>query len=216
MTKQDKVLVCIPFSGFYCSFHETIIDQEFERCFQDDHGMISNQAMALQEKAFDLMDWSKVNQRYAVKYVEIMEELANVPMDFESLSSPQFYNYATDRIFAEIALSDLQRMFDNVNKSTLTSVCKKMFTSYDGFISSYEPDYTTWPNALEEWDHNQTGALLRAYLEDSSENIDDDLIQACWDMSGNGDLYSILFDGASVELDKVLRKASEFRNLEQD
>ena len=213
MTKQDKVLVCIPFSGFYCSFHETVIDREFEAIFQDDEGMVSDQAMALQEKAFDLMNWSKVNKRYAVKYVEIIEELANVPMDFEALSSPQFYNYTTDRIFAEIALPDIQMMFDNVNKSTLTSVCKKMFTSYDGFISSYDPDYTTWPDALEEWDHNQTGALLRAYLESTSENVDDDLMQACWDMSGNGDLDSILFDGASVELDRVLSKMAAIRDL---
>ncbi len=43
---------------------------------------------------------------------------------------------------------------------------KKMFTSYDGFMSFYsnDPDGDEWTKPVEKWDHNQLQALIRAYV----------------------------------------------------
>ena len=46
------------------------------------------------------------------------------------------------------------------------AVLEDMFTSHDGFIPYYpnKPDAGVWLKPVEEWDHNQLQALIRAYV----------------------------------------------------
>ena len=48
--------------------------------------------------------------------------------------------------------------------------CRKRFQSYDGFVSFYDPDYTTWGD-LSEWDENQLGTLLFPFYPPSADEL---------------------------------------------
>ena len=104
------------------------------------------------------------NVEYAKAYVREM----STGLEFDSLDSPEYYNFSTDRIFAKISLENAQALLNNVDKDRLKEVCKEHFTSYDGFISHYDTDWKQW-GEIQDWDHNQLGALLESFLDEDIE-----------------------------------------------
>ncbi len=94
-------------------------------------------------------------------------ERPEIVLEFEELTRPRFYNFETDRIFAKLSLTDLQAMFDHlqrVDDTILENVIADRFTSYDGFISFYSNKVEDWlAKPLTEWDHNELGTLLVAW-----------------------------------------------------
>ena len=83
-------------------------------------------------------------------------------MQWDGMSSPREYNFETDRLFVTIPLYILERIRKQVDPAILAAAFKERFTSYDGFISHYANTVPDKP--LAEWDHNETGTLLRAAL----------------------------------------------------
>jgi hypothetical protein len=150
----------IPFSGFYNSVHESQIDDAIEQMFTDrDTGCNRNEG--LEYALFRKCDYSGVFNAYAAEYAENFCEEFCVKGKFESMSSPREYNFTTDRIFITIEEADAREILKRVDPATLAKVAKLMFTSRDGFISSYSPKVESWGDLLE-WDHNQLGALMIA------------------------------------------------------
>jgi hypothetical protein len=90
-------------------------------------------------------------------------------LEYEEMTSPKYYNFETDRLFAQAPLAHLYLMFRasrNEKHATLAQVIKRRFTSYDGFRSHYSNDITEWlEKPLCAWDHNELETLLLATLE---------------------------------------------------
>jgi hypothetical protein len=90
---------------------------------------------------------------------------------FDDLSSPREYNFTTDRIFIKLHPDALSAMTTAVLVSPaglemFGARCAANFTSRDGFMSSYDPDYTTWGTTDTwgtTWDHNQVGVLFETH-----------------------------------------------------
>jgi hypothetical protein len=167
---MTKLSTSIPFSGFYNSFHDAELDSALEQTFSDNIGEPRD---ALVQKAFDLVDWRKAHTEYAKQYAECFAiEYGLKTLKFEELSSPREYNFTTDRIFCEIALSEVKAIFKAVDKEALKQALKDNFTSYDGFISYYSNDLEDWPEDLEEWDHNQVGILIGLHVRSKTPEFD--------------------------------------------
>lgn len=165
------MLTTIPFSGFYNSLHDSEIDQTIEQMFSDrDTGSETNPG--LESALFNNCDFRKVHTSYAADYCENFAEEFKLPsLKFESLNSPREYNFATDRIFANIELSDLREALRRVDKSELAKLAREKFTSRSGFISFYNPDVNTWGD-LTTWDHNQCGTLLECLADQETSDSD--------------------------------------------
>lgn len=152
----------IPFGGFYQSIHDSEIDNALERMFSDRNtGNERNEG--LESAFFRKCDFSVVHLDYAKAYAEAFAEEFKIKLEFESLSSPKEYNFTTDRIFVTIADSEVTRLHSLVTAEELDKAAKERFTSYSGFISSYSNDVADWGD-LQEWDHNQIGTLIAAYV----------------------------------------------------
>lgn len=83
------------------------------------------------------------------------------------MTSPRFYNFETDRLFATCSMAFVKRLWTRSkadNHATLKTLIYDTFTSYDGFISHYPNRLDDWPTDLHEWDHNQLGTLLLVCL----------------------------------------------------
>ena len=66
-------------------------------------------------------------------------------MQFINLSSPQYYNYDTDRLNIEIDVNLTKlKKYIKQNKTDFNQYLKDNFTSYDGFISFVENNYNSF------------------------------------------------------------------------
>lgn len=69
----------------------------------------------------------------------------------------------TDRIFIQITRTEARRIKKAAPRDVLDQIAKDKFTSCSGFISYYDPDVSTW-GRVDEWDQNQLGALIEAFV----------------------------------------------------
>jgi hypothetical protein len=159
---MSSTLAVIPFSGFYNTWHDDALDRALESYFQDpDNGDAIDEFV---EHAFDAVNWRQVHETYARHYAEAFAERFKIAgVEFDELNSPREYNFVTDRIFVKIPEAEVHRIYHETLPKILEEVAEEMFTSRSGFSSFYSNDVKDW-GPLEEWDHNQVYALLRAYV----------------------------------------------------
>lgn len=164
MTKPKRMLTTVPFSGFYNTSHEALIDDTVERMFSD-HATGCHRNEGLEAKLQELWDFSKVMEAYCKAYAEKFAEEAKIKLYFDEVDSPKEYNFTTDRIFAYITLKDVKALMKRTDQKLFAGVVQEHFTSRSGFISSYSPLLENW-GPVNTWDHNQVGTLLQAYADE--------------------------------------------------
>lgn len=189
--KPSSFSARIPFSGFYYSWHNDILENEEDRIFKDyDEEEKYNH---LHEIFNDHVDWREVYEKYARIYVDYLKDKTGIKsMKFEEMTSPREYNFETDRIFVTISRSDLAMMLKKVRGEYLNNTIRKMYSSRDGFISFYPNHISEWPN-IEEWDHNHIYAVISSYLNKEYSEIENEIVE---ELYGSGELSSILYDSS--------------------
>jgi hypothetical protein len=151
-------MTTIPFMGFYDTLHDSQYEDAINIMFSDHDTGYNFDPHGLDP--WNYSDSSYFMEEYSKAYVEEFASEFNLKLTFDDLSSPREYNFTTDRIFAEIADSDIKRVLDGFNRDNFAKFVRSKFTSYDGFISYYNPDLNEWGSDLDEWDHNQIGTIL--------------------------------------------------------
>ena len=197
------MLSTIPFSGFCYSVHDQDLEAALEQMFWDDHG---NTNEGLLERANDIISWGPVYEAYAKAYAENFgAEFEIFSLEFDELSSPREYNFLTDRIFVRVSLEDVQKLWERVDKNIFANICKELFTSRSGFSSSYDPYWEVW-GPLEDWDHNEVGALMEAIA-----------CQEGWDENysmerdrGNGEFDRWLYDAMKEPMRSRIFKVNDY------
>lgn len=198
----------IPFEGFYESVHDVLIVSAAEQMFADNQG---NPNVGLVDYLLNACDWRTVHAKYAAAYAEALIREVGLSGKFNSIESPHFYNFETDKLTVDVALDDVKRMFDEVLITSLDHVARQRHTTRSGFISFYHPDWRTW-GPVESWDHNQLQTLLEAYIFDISydDALDEELIME--PSQCNGDILRwIEFATPLSTLDR-LYTASDYLN----
>lgn len=164
------MLTTIPFSGFYCSLHESALDNALEQMFLDRaSGCYAYNGLI--DRAQNACNWQDVMREYAKEYAEQFSREFNIPLEFNSLESPRFYNFTTDRIFCRVPLEVCTRLESELPDNALADQAREMFTSRDGFTSFYSADIDEWGD-IAEWDHNQIGCLIAAYIAHVDPDFD--------------------------------------------
>ena len=164
---NDHPLIVLPFSGFYESPWEPNLKNH--------------------------EDYSKWRLEFCKGYTEALNDLLkeeNLDLDlkFESLDSPKFYNFETDRIFATL---DIDPLVDRPwTAHTMQTWCQKRHLSRPGFISHYDPDHQTW-GPVSTWDHNQLLTALLATMDDLALPIGYDLELELYE---RGSLYEVAYE----------------------
>lgn len=156
--KTNEMLeVSLPFfSGFYESELSYMMDREIESEAEYNGKEI--------EWLMDRYDFQAAMKAMSQAWVLAFSEELEIPLEYDSLSSPKEYNFTTDRVFALIPLAEVKKLESVRHSEEFKTILKKWFTSYDGFCSFYEsnPNHDDWQKPIEEWDHNELSALLAA------------------------------------------------------
>lgn len=209
------MLTTIPFSGFYNSMHDAEIDRVLEQMLSDSSGCHPASDRISEEI------WSHINTpmvEYTEAFVESFNVLfngetgLNVKLEWESVSSPKYYNFSTDRVFAAVSLADVQAMFRKVDREVLDKVAADRFTSRSGFISHYSPYWRSW-GSMAEWDWNQVGTLIEALVTQFlSPEWEWNVIE---DWSGNGIVDNWVYDNLDAEGKRLVKIADYLRQREE-
>ena len=188
----NMLITRVPFSGFYGTIWESEIDQEMERfCeYEADEREAENgipQELRLSESEFsDILfrcfnssiAHEKIAEWYVSAYSETVKAETGIDLHlrYESMSSPKYYNFETDRLFAYIPEKTVKALFALSKKEKherLKARVKECFTSRSGFISHYSNDILDdeWSCPVTDWDHNQICTLIEAIAGiDESDN----------------------------------------------
>lgn len=204
----------IPFSGFYESNHSFAFDNYIEYEMEELASFVDDgEILGLYGEYFDdSIDWKKAHEQYAKFYVDRFNEYfddvlnINLGLTFESLSSPTYYNYTTDRIFCHLSDDKLKQLIKLVETDNLEKVIKDNCTSYPGFISHYSNDMSDWKNKTE-YDHNEIYLLLlAALLNEGVEHPDTEV----WSVdSGNGEMNDCIWNAIPTEKQHMIDQLKE-------
>jgi hypothetical protein len=89
---------------------------------------------------------------------------------FESMTSPRFYNFETDRVFCFVPQSVMESLYAGIDVEKLRETIESRHTSRSGFISFYENDLDSWQEKIAEGlqylDHNELQTILCAAIAD--------------------------------------------------
>jgi hypothetical protein len=219
----------IPFCGFYHSIYDQMIDGEIEisadyysEIWSDDQG-VPNSTVLLQSiheamySHIDVSDAHKaISEGHVKEWCEKFEDATGIalkPSKIE-MTSPKYYNFATDRVFARVSEGAIKACYDLFTEGKgrphspfhiLNTLIEKSFTSCDGFSSHYSNQLEDWlVKPLNEWDHNEVMTLLTATLLYCDVDLDDfnrDVEMSVLDWAtGNGIIDVVDWDKVQGEI----------------
>ncbi len=152
----------IPFSGFYESNHDAMLDYTIEQICSDENGDIDD---AKHDAAWRAIDWRKVHLAYAQEYAaNLISECGIQGAAFVKLDSPREYNFRSDEIDVSIPLAELQRMRGEVDDATLRAMVADRLAPRSGFAPFYSDDLDDW-GELDEWEAPQLSILVECYCD---------------------------------------------------
>lgn len=187
---QTRVEINLPFPGFYHSWLDQELDHQAESFVeyeaeyrQEEEGIppeLRLDATTMHDIMFDCRNYQEEQETIAKAYVEDFNEWVHegntryayngidLQLQFADMTSPRYYNFETDRLFATIPMRKVRLLFALSKRDkhqTLRKVLKDRHTSYDGFHSYYTNELEDWlEKPLEDWDHNELHSLLVAAM----------------------------------------------------
>jgi hypothetical protein len=142
------------FDGFYESiyYNSDSIYNDFHD-YEDDYK--EQYGDDVTDDDFDI-EYKEYTQDVCKEFTEQFFDLAPKfieKLEFVEMTSPAYYNFETDKIYANATLSDDWReqvlKFMRDNKDWLSERIKKDWTSYDGFMSFMDNTYDAWLTRFE-------------------------------------------------------------------
>lgn len=211
--KPEQFSALISFSGFYYGVHDDMIDGSIESLFEDSNGDKIN---GLAERFWSQKSWdfAAARDKYSKAYVKALGAKIGIPLEYEELVSPREYNFATDRIFVKISRDNLVKMLRAVRGKRLNDTVAAMFTSRPGFKSSYRNHVAKWPR-ISEWDHNQVGAVLAAFVGQNCKSLQLLEEEIAHEHIGTEEVDNIIYESLTPAGERLANVASYLR-LRQD
>ena len=180
--------ILIPFVGFYESIASDKVEGIIFQDFIFERGIKENKETGWLDKPDDMTDeeqtefWDvyypskveEVRKGVITDYIEHFNSELGINAVFESLSSPQYYNYTTDRLFVDVPEEELIKLYNGINKKILAEMIHERHTSIPGFTSYYENDITdpSWQDPAQ-YDHNQWCTVIEARVKQDDINLDE-------------------------------------------
>lgn len=142
MNTLNKIEIQLPFSGFYHSIHDMYIDNHIEyeiEYLESELGYTDEQLDIIKDR-FYMMDYAPIRKAICEHYIQafnaVFYDEYNIHLDLEysCLTSPKFYNFETDRLYALIDESIYNEVTALVNSEDFKTMLKDKFKAQSGFM----------------------------------------------------------------------------------
>lgn len=200
--QEPHFLTLLPFPGFYSSILDGDIDShaeqeaehysnkeeggyqgtEYPDLIQPEHARITQEEFS--KLFFDAMDYGTLHRLLAHCYADAFNHKAEdtlgfpIGMKFESMDSPAYYNFETDRLFVHIPMRTArqivrQTLRTKTARDTLRNHISARHSSRSGFHSWYRTDSSEWAKRAHDFikgrdsgdmDHNHFQTFLEAAI----------------------------------------------------
>lgn len=196
----------LDFPGFYESVLSEALDNAERNMVE---GLIENYDLPDEpnpyEACYDASTYAIGFNKIARANVDWLNHVLDdtgIVLAYESMESPREYNFSTDALF--VTINDTEKLASLVDPARFEACIKEHFTSRPGFHSFYSNDIETWrAKPFADWDHNELGTLLTAYLRQVAEDkgidqydmlewMNEDFDQAVDDQTDFDKLYATL------------------------
>lgn len=132
-------------------------------------------------------------------------------VEFSEIVSPKYYNFSTDRLFADVELrEDWQEVmcaFMTENADWLKERIKEDWTSYDGFCSFMSNDLSEWDKYLfEDMDERYISVMLGYMMYRENERIREDLVMETLEGDVYAGSYVFITDEAKERIEDDIRE----------
>lgn len=204
------------FAGFYNTHWEDLLSHS-EDCDAQMLAQLETGDGALEEDDFKALyetygDSFKhclhLTRHYCASFDEHISKSAGfeVGLAFRKMSSPEFYNFETDRIDARIPRKSVRRLFamsEAEGHRRLKRAIRDWFTPRDGFMPFYSADAAPWlAKPVDDWDRNELCVLLDPF-------VDPDIDRIIFDGFDEGQVYDAF--EKSIDWKKFDRKVAALR-----
>lgn len=204
MSNNVTVEIEIPFFGFYESIHQDNINTALEQHYQDDEGNVDSETVDAVYSAG--VDWREIFNEYSRRFTDKLAQRTELDLEYIEVISPREYNFQTDRIFAKIPKTQLNKIRKEVEAyPEWAETIKEKFTSYSGFSSNYSSDIKDEDWTRELLDECQYRVILELYFD---RHLDDD-----WELWTGEDVLAYEMDSIGKAI-SVIDKYIEDREKE--
>lgn len=206
-----KVEIEIPFWGFYESVHDQFLEDAIESAFNHDYETGEDIELGddYDKARWDAnISWGEIHKNYAKAYTEEFGDRFDLDLEFVDLVSPRYYNFSTDRIFANVPLEQINKIRKEVEAHPeYPEYIRERYTDRDGFWSNFPSDYKDEGWTAEELQPVQYCTILEFYLE-YIEQDDDWQGFLMDDFRSNGGIDNLV-DDAVEAIKKEMEKAKD-------
>lgn len=201
LVEMKKIEIEIPFWGLYDSIHDQFLEDAIQSAFSYDYE--TGEDIELGDDYDDArwnadIDWGKIHEGYAKAYTEEFGDRFDLDLEFVEMTSPKYYNYSTDRIFANVPIDQINKIRKEVEAHPeWPQYIKDRYTDRDGFWSNFPSDYKDEGWTKEELQPVQYETILEFYLENIEQDED-------WqhflmdDFRGNGGMDDLVDDAVEA------------------
>lgn len=133
---MSNIKIELPFSGFYESIYDSHIDNTIEYYLYE----LEGEQLEKAQNAFYMMSYDATRKAICEHYIQAYNQVfydqfnIDLSLTFNSLISPKFYNFETDRLFVNIDPELFKQLTILLNIETLQKTLSEKYKTQSGFI----------------------------------------------------------------------------------
>ena len=133
---MNNIKIELPFSGFYVSIYDSHIDNIIEYYLYE----LEGEQLEKAQDAFYMMNYDATRkaicEHYIQAYNQVFYDEFNIDLNltFESLTSPKFYNFESDRLFVNIDPEVFKQVINLLDDDTIQKTLSEKYKTQSGYI----------------------------------------------------------------------------------
>ena len=137
---ENKIIIEIPFSGFYESIHDLNIEHWIDYTTSGDEADYLGISQDELADRLCMMDYSSIRNAICLHYIQAYNAVfydeynLHLDLEFHAMTSPQFYNFETDRLYCTIDQDKFSEILSLLDNSKIQAFLSDKYKSRDGFI----------------------------------------------------------------------------------
>ena len=173
MNTSNKIVIEIPFSGFYHSIHDMHIDSWLEYMLEGDEAEYLELSQDdLADKLY-MMNYSSIRKAICLHYMQAYNAVfydeydIDLYLKFNEMTSPQFYNFETDKLYCTIEQDAFNEVIALLDDDKIQKTLHDKYKTEDGFIA-----FNSTLDAIKEKDYQRFSSDILEMLLSENEVTD--------------------------------------------